>query len=75
MQTMENAKNPFVLIKSKRKKLPKDGHQMVDVDLISPKPFHTYYNNNFALQTYTHSHSALILNTHTSPIQQYTLDS
>jgi hypothetical protein len=58
----------------KEKNLPKDGRQMVDVDLILPKPLHTYYNNNFALQTYNHSHSALILNTHTSPIQQYTLD-
>ncbi len=72
---MENAKNPLVPVKSKIKKLPKDGRQMVDVDLIPPKPFHTYYNYNFALQTYTHSHSALIFNTNTSPIQQYTLDS
>jgi hypothetical protein len=33
---MENAKNPLVLIKNKKKSSPKDGHQMVDVDLISP---------------------------------------
>jgi hypothetical protein len=28
---------------------------MVDVDLIFPEPLHTYYNNSFTLQTYTHS--------------------
>jgi hypothetical protein len=28
---------------------------VVDVDLIPPKPLHTYYNNKFALQIYTQS--------------------
>jgi hypothetical protein len=51
---MENAENPFDPIKEK-KKSPKDGHQMVDVDLIPLKPLHTYYNNIFALQIYIHS--------------------
>jgi hypothetical protein len=46
---MENVKNPLVPVKSKRKTLPRDGHQMVDVDFIPLEPLHTYYNNSFAL--------------------------
>jgi hypothetical protein len=49
---MENVKNPLVPIKNK---FPKDGCQVVDVDLIPPQPLHTYCNNRFALQIYIHS--------------------
>jgi hypothetical protein len=44
---------------------------MVDVDLIPPKPLHTYCNNRFALQIYTHNF-ALILNTHIFVVHQNT---
>ncbi len=37
VQTMKNAQNPLVPVKEKKKFL-KDGCQMVDVDLIPPKP-------------------------------------
>jgi hypothetical protein len=33
---MENEKNPFVVVKKKKKNSPKDGRQMVDVDSIPP---------------------------------------
>jgi hypothetical protein len=62
-------KTLLFLLNLKEKNSPRDGHQMVDVDFILLEPLHTYYNNSFALETYTHSHSTLILNTHTSPIQ------
>jgi hypothetical protein len=51
---MENVKKLVILSKT-RKKSPNDGHQMVNVDLIPPEPFHTYCNNKFALQLYIHS--------------------
>jgi hypothetical protein len=39
---MENAKNLMVPIKDLQKKnSPKNGHQMVDVDLIPLEPLHT----------------------------------
>jgi len=47
--------NTFLFLSKKRKVSPKDGRQMVDVDLIPSKPLHTYCNNKFALQIYTHS--------------------
>jgi hypothetical protein len=50
----ENVKNLFVLVRT-RKNSPKDVHQMLNVDLIPPEPFHTYCNNKFALQLYIHS--------------------
>jgi hypothetical protein len=28
---------------------------MVDVEIIPPQPLDIFFNNNFALQTYTHS--------------------
>jgi hypothetical protein len=52
---MENVENPFVLIKKKKKKSAKNGHQMVDVDLIPLEPLHIYCNNIFVLQIYIHS--------------------
>jgi len=48
---MENIQNPLVHVK----KIPKNGHQIVDVDLILLEPFHIYCNNKFALQIYIHS--------------------
>jgi hypothetical protein len=46
MQTIKNAKTFHVHVQ-KKKNDPHHGHHMVDVDLVIPKPLHTYYNNNF----------------------------
>jgi hypothetical protein len=48
-------KTILFLSKKRKENSTKDGCQMVDVDLIPLESLHTYCNNIFALQIYTHS--------------------
>jgi hypothetical protein len=45
---------------------------LVDVNIIPLDSLHTYYNNKFALQTYTCSQLCTNYK-HTSVVQQYTI--
>ncbi len=59
----QECKNVFLLLKKQNKNSPQDGCQMVQMDLILAKLFHTTITTNLHYNMHTFRFFALILNT------------